>query len=140
MRQLFAAILCLIGSAPAAAGTTPVNGTVVDTQGYEGVAAIAQLGAVTATGVPTLKLQQGDLADGSDMADIVGAVAVGNDTMSGKCLGVEVHLPTKRYVRPVLIRATANTALNSILVQLFNASHTPVTQTDAAGAVSIIGP
>lgn len=139
-RQLFSAILVLIGAAPAAAGTSAVNGTVIDTAGYEGVAAIAHLGAVTSTGVPAIKLQQGDLADGSDMADITGSTVTGNDTMSSKLIGTEVHRPTKRYVRAVVTRTTANVVLNSVIIQLFGASLTPVTQTDLVEYGSIIGP
>ena len=51
-----------------AAGTTEQTGSVVDTQGFEGVQFVALFGALTATQVTSLKVQQGSLADGSDMA------------------------------------------------------------------------
>jgi hypothetical protein len=101
---------------------------------------VAHLGAVTATGVPAIKWQHGDLADGSDMADVTGSTATGNDTMSNKLLGTEIHRPTKRYMRPILTRTAANVVLSSMMVYLFNASHTSVTQTDLLEHVSIQGP
>ena len=53
-----------------AAGVTNQNGSVIDMSGFEGVQFIALFGALTASQVTSLKVQQGNLADGSDMADL----------------------------------------------------------------------
>ena len=57
----------------AAAGTTALNGTHVDMQGWDNVVFIYGVGALTATQVTGLKAQNGALANDSDQADITGA-------------------------------------------------------------------
>jgi hypothetical protein len=109
-----------------AAGTTPVNSAAVDTLGYESVRAIALLGTLTATQATSLTLQYSD--DGSTGWTDASGVATGNaaDADSNKILIADLHRPTKRYVRAVLNRGTANAVLDGILIELSCASHRPV--------------
>jgi hypothetical protein len=123
------------------AGTTTINGSVIDMQGFENAEAILQLGTLTATNVTTLKFQQGSASDGSDMADITGVLIAGDDTMSNKCLALEVIKPMKRYVRPVVTRATANAVLDSCVVIQSGAHKKPTTQDTTIGAsAQFVGP
>ena len=103
-----------------AAGSTPINGTVIDMQNWDGVRFIAALGALTATQVTNLKAQQGAAANGSDAADIVGAVT-GNaaDGDSNKVLLLDVCEPTGRYVRCVLGRATALAVVDGVTAEQY---------------------
>ena len=101
---------CLNG---VAAGTTDQNGSAVDMQGYEGVIFIALLGALTASQVTELKAQQSADSGGSpdDFSDIAGSkVGPLADGDGNKMLVLEIVNPQKRYVRPVLLRETANAA------------------------------
>ena len=90
-----------------AAGTSAVNGSVIDMTGFNAVRFTAVLGTLTATQVTALKAQQGNAANGSDMADIAGAVTpAAADADSNKLLMLDVNVSkiTKRYVRPVVTR------------------------------------
>ena len=114
----------------AAAGTSDVNSTVVDMAGWGAVKFTALLGALTATQVTKLKAQQGDAADGSDMADVGGAVTdAAADADGNKLLVLDVSrgLLTKRYVRAVLDRGTANAVLDGIIAELYLPRSIPVT-------------
>lgn len=98
-----------VAVAPAAAGQTAVNGIAIDTRGCESIAFLVQFGAITAGAVTSIKLQQGSAADGSDAVDIPGSSVTVPDTASNKGVwSAEVHRPSKRYVRPVVVRGTQN--------------------------------
>lgn len=121
-----------------AAGITDINGTGVDTQGYEGVLFIASLGTLTATQVTSLKAQHSK-DDGSADAyvDATGA-ATGNaaDADSNKLLVLDVRNPQRRYVRPVLKRATANAVVDGVVAILYSTKKAPTTQLAAQVAAS----
>ena len=99
-----------------AAGTTTQNGAIVDMSGYDGIMFIAAFGALTATQVTSLKAQQGTLVGGGDMADLAGTnVGPLADADSNKCLVLDVYRPQERYVRPVVVRGTANAVIDGVL-------------------------
>lgn len=110
-----------------AAGTTDINTTVLDMQGFESVEWVASFGALTATQVTLIKAQQGDLSDGSDAADITGAATAAlADADSNKCLRLEIVRPTKRYVRCVVDRGTANAVVDGVVAVQHHAHKQPV--------------
>lgn len=120
------AIAVDVAGAPAAAGTTAVNGVVVDTLGNESIAFLVHFGAITATAVTTVKVQTGDMADGSDMADVVGSAVTVPDTASNKVvMSAELHRPRKRYARYVVTRVTANSVVNGGLALFGRTGYTP---------------
>jgi hypothetical protein len=99
-----------------AAGTTDQNSSVVDMQNWEGVLFIAFFGTLTATQVTLLKAQQGEQADGSDMADLAGtATPALADADSNKCLALDIKNPRERYVRAVIDRGTANAVIDGMV-------------------------
>lgn len=99
-----------------AAGTTDVNTTVLDMSGFDCVYWEALFGTLTATQVTLIKAQQGDLADGSDAADITGAATAAlADADSNKALVLEVIRPQKRFVRLVVDRGTANAVIDGVM-------------------------
>jgi hypothetical protein len=123
----------------AGAGTTAVTGSHVDMTGYDGVLFLADLGTVTDNCVLSLKAQDGALANDSDQADISGATT-GNLTASGNSNSLvllDLVLPQKRYVRPVLGRTTQNAVVNTILAILYRAAGKP-TVADASVILSAI--
>lgn len=112
-----------------AAGATNVNGLVIDTLGYDTVAFVGLFGALTATQVTGLKVQEGNAADGSDMADLAGsAVGPMADADSNKVLAEEVYRPRKRYVRCVVTRKAANAVIDGVLALLAGGEATPPDQ------------
>src|SRR5512137_2383079 len=110
-----------------AAGTTEQTGSVVDMQGFEGVQFVALFGALTATQVTSLKVQQGSLGDGSDMADLAGSLHTAlADADGNKCLVTDLFRPQKRYVRCVVERGTANAVIDGTIALLYGPRVEPV--------------
>ena len=121
-----------------AAGTSDINGAVIDTAGYEGVAFIAQLGAIVSGAVTSLKVQVGDAANLSDAADVPGLSLTVADTDDEDIKVLEFRRPTGRYVRLVCDRGTQNATVSAIAA-LYGSREQIVTQpsaTTAAVAVS----
>jgi hypothetical protein len=122
-----------------AAGTMNQNGSVIDMTGFEGVQFIALFGALTATQVTSLKVQQGDLADGSDMADLAGSLHTAlADTDGNKCLVTDLFRPQKRYVRAVVIRGTANAVIDGVVALQYSARVQPVTNDSTVKASKLL--
>lgn len=113
-----------------AAGTTSVNGTGVDVQGYDGVAFVAAFGTLTATQTTSLKLQQSSDDGSTDTYDDILGSSTGNmaDGDSNKVLMSEIYKPLKRYVRPVVVRGTANAVIDGVFAMLYRAEKSPTPQ------------
>ncbi|MHB8459116.1 MAG: hypothetical protein ACYDAK_05310 [Candidatus Limnocylindrales bacterium] len=110
-----------------AAGVTTVNGATVDTAGFQGVRFITALGAILATSVTSVKLQDGNAANMSDAADVAGSglnvTAGGADDNS--IFIHDVYRPVKRYMRVVVLRATANATVDGAIVELYEGRNYP---------------
>jgi len=121
------------------AGTSTQNGTGVDTSGFDEVTFVAQIGTITSTGAPAMKLQQSD-DDGSvdDYTDIAGSSQALADTDSGKCLAITVYRPTKKFVRPVILRPTANAVIDSVLCILGKPRALPTSQSSDVKASKVL--
>jgi hypothetical protein len=110
-----------------AAGTTTINSAIVDAANYGGVRFEALLGAITTGGSATVKVQSGNLADGSDMADLAGASVAFADTDDNAMATIEVRNPRKRYHRCTVVRSTQNTVIDGIVSLLLSPSLPPTT-------------
>lgn len=94
------------------------NGIVVDTQGYEGGIAILKVNTYTAGNV-TPRMQEGDDAGGSDMADIPAErITTPGQTLSAANEHSKIgFLSNKRYVRIVGLGAgSANLTVTGQIV------------------------
>ncbi len=119
------------------AGTTDQNGTGVDMAGFESVTVVALLGTLTATQVTSMKAQQSDDDGAADAyADLAGSDS-GNldDADDDKAIVVTIVRPRKRFVRPVLLRGTANAVVDGIVAILEPPHRVPTTH-DASIALS----
>ena len=122
-----------------AAGTTSQNGSVIDMSGFEGMQFVALFGALTATQVTSLKVQQGNLADGSDMADLEGSLHTAlADTDGSKCLVTDLFGPEKRYVRAVVVRGTANAVIDGVIALLYSPRVEPITTDTTVKATKLL--
>lgn len=118
------------------AGTTDVNSGVVDTQGYEGVAFVAQVGAIAANGAVTVKAQQDTASNMATAADIAGtSQGATADTDDNKLIVVDIYRPQERYVRLAITRGdSGNSTIDSLIAIKYLPQHKPVTQgTDVYG-------
>lgn len=118
-----------------ATGTTNVNGSVIDMAGFDGIAFCAAFGAILATAVTGIKVQQGTLSDGSNMTDLAGTAISVPDTGSNKMVLTEVYQPLKTFVRIVVTRSVAGAVIDGVMAMQYSAIKQPVTN-DAATVVA----
>lgn len=128
-RNLFKGSKQIVVSTGVAAGSTDITNLAgVDTFGFAGVLFLVQLGTLTATQVTSLRAQySNDDAATDAYADIEGS-GTGNaaDGDSGKLLVIDISRPKKRYVKPIIKRATANAVITSVIAILYNPAAEPV--------------
>lgn len=103
-----------------------LESSTIDMLGFDGVLIIYKLGAITATGVPTLTVK--DSSDDSTYASISGASQAGDSDDDNLILAINVHKPTKRYLRANLNRATANVVLDGAIAIKYGPNKSAVTQ------------
>ena len=109
-----------------AAGTsdlTTLNS--VDMQNYESVMFVIQFGAIVSGAATSVKTQQS--ADDSSFADLEGTSQTVLDTDDNKAFVIDIVKPLDRYVRPVVLRATQNSTIESITAVLYGARKMPIT-------------
>jgi hypothetical protein len=131
-------------SGAAVAGTTTINGSSYDLVGsfggpFDCATAVAMLGALTSTQQTILKWQ--GCNDNSTWVDLVNThQGPPADAQAAPSLLVtDMFRPQCRYIRPVLLRGTANAVLDGIFVMLYNAHSLPITTQDATVATPQTG-
>lgn len=116
-----------------AAGATAINGTAIDMSGYERCLFVVQFGAIVATAVTSIKVQQDTTSAMSSAADLAGTGQTVADTDDDKVFYIDIQKPREDFVRLVVSRATAN-ATCSAMAYLYGARQKPVTHgTGVAG-------
>jgi hypothetical protein len=93
-----------------AVGTTNVNSSIIDMQGFESVEFIALAGTIT-DGAFSIKLQDGADSGLSDAADVAGTSVAEANTDDNKALVLDIVRPVKRYCRVVAVRGGATGAV-----------------------------
>lgn len=111
-----------------AAGTTDINGTTLDMANFESVFMSVRMGAITANAVTSIKAQQGDESDLSDAADLAGTGITIADDDDEQIFGIDLVKPSKRYVRLVCDRGTANAVVAGAEYIQYDGKKGPVTQ------------
>jgi len=96
-----------------AAGTTDVESSSVDMRGYDSVAFIVSMGAITAGAVTSANVEQS--SDDSSFAELLGTGITIADDDDNQCVFLDVCQPRERYVRCVIERATQNAVVDSIV-------------------------
>lgn len=113
-------VVQLITPTNGAAGTADINGATIDMQGFSSVMILVFMGAITASAVTSIKAQQSNASDMSGAEDLEGTgqtIAVAD---AEKVFGIDIHKPTKRYVRLIVDRGTANAVVSSAVAILYN--------------------
>ena len=132
-----------------AAGTSsPLNGTSLDMQGFDGVMFVGIVGTLTATQATTLKAQSAP--DNATWSDLAGTHYNFADSQSGDAAILDIFEPLgttagtapagaqpDRYVRPVITRGTANAEILGIVAIQYQADHKPTAQ-DATTIVNTL--
>jgi hypothetical protein len=101
-----------------AAGLTLVTGSHVDMAAFDGVLFLFAFGTLTAGQVTTFKVQGGSQVGDGDQADLAGTAGGGAITVadadSNKLFALDIYAPQQRYVRPLIVRGTANAVVDGI--------------------------
>ena len=118
-----------------AAGTTDIDCTAVDMQGFDSVRFIALFGTAATTHVTKLVIKQS--ADNATFSNAIQTGTAMADGDSNKMIIAEVTAPGERYVRCTVDRGTANIVIDGVIAELFNAARVPVVQ-DASVSQSAI--
>lgn len=130
-------------SAAVSAGSTDSNGGSVDMQNFECVTFIAMFGTLSSGAVTGIKVQQSDDNGSSDgWSDLEGSALSIAEAADNDCIATEVVRPTKRYVRPVVTRATANAVIDGVLAIQSHPRKAPVTHDSStiAGTEVLVSP
>lgn len=114
-------------SATSSSSTATVSGTILDMSGYSGVLFLS--GVKTANAGNTLKAQASTANSTSTMEDLTGtSVGVGS---SDEGLWLDVYRPSKRYIRPLLLRGGAATVAGPIVALQYSGHKLPITNTSS---------
>lgn len=114
-------------------GTSVVDGALVDMQDYEGVVGVCIANTIT-DGAAGIKAQGGNLADGSDMADLAGTNTALQTTDDGHLAILDVYRPTFRYIRFVAVRGgSTGSVLDGLLTMQYGPRVLPTIQDVTVG-------
>lgn len=118
-------------------GTTNTTGVAIDN--LEGVMFVASIGAIVGGGTVDMKLQgSDDDGSGDPYSDLEGTAATQlDDTGDNKLLVIEIKRPRKRFVRAVIVTATANGTIDSVVAYKYGKSKMPVVQGATVGSLEI---
>ena len=111
-----------------AAGQTAINSASVDMKAFHSAQFIVAFGAITASAVTSVKLQQSsDDASADAFADLLGTSITVADDDDNQLIVLDINEPQERYVRCVVSRATQDSVVDGIICQQYNAFEEPVT-------------
>lgn len=96
-----------------AAGTTAIEGTILDMANFEGVLVTVRMGAITTGAATSIKLQGGAAANLSDAVDLAGTAQTIADSDDDKTFYIDAYQIPYRYVRLYVARATQNAVVSS---------------------------
>ena len=121
------------------AGTTnitPQHG--VDMSNFDGVLFVCLMGTLTAGQVTKIKAQQSNDDGVADAyADITGAeTAAAADGDGNKVLILDVYKPLKRYVLPIVERATQNAVIDGLIAVQYRGRRLPPQGTPVGSGTS----
>lgn len=113
-----------------AAGATDVTSTAIDTQGYEGLRLILGFGAITSGAVTSVKAKQCDTSGGS-YADLEGSSVTVADDDDNQIVTIDIYRPRERYIKLFTARATQNSVIDFLIVELYGSRTIPADNADA---------
>lgn len=134
----------LNAQSPASSGAISpqaVSSAPIDVGEFEALAVLVVIGAIAASGVAAFKMQHGDLANGSDLADIEGSALtpMGQDD-DNKMFLSEIIRPRKRYLNPVVTPSGGNVTVEAMIIIGYGKRGVrPVTQDATVKAAEQLG-
>jgi hypothetical protein len=125
----------------AAAGQTTLTSDAIDMRGFTSVCILVPIGSVTATGTAVVKLQQSS-DDGSTDAysDILGSGMAVTDADGNKLLVSDLIYPSKRYIRALITRSTADSVFGGIIAAQYLPDKEPISAHASVLTTEMHGP
>jgi hypothetical protein len=117
-------------------GTASRVGSIVDARGYDGVAFVTTLHAVAGSGA-ALKVQGGNAADQSDMADLEGVSISLLPAHAGWVMTMDIIKPTTRYLRLAVTKNGADVVAESASVVRYKGTSEPVQNVSGSGSYQV---
>jgi cobalamin biosynthesis protein CbiG len=124
-------VVSAITTTAGAAGTSAINGAILDTLGYAGVMGVITLGVIVSGAVTSIKWQQDTDPGMATAADLLGSGQTIADTADDTLVITDIFRPTKRYVRLVVSRGTQAATIGSANYLLYGGRNRPATQAAA---------
>jgi hypothetical protein len=121
---------------PTVAGTTEVDSTPVDMNGFDGVLFLVQLGTAAANN--TVKAQEDTVVGMGTVQDLAGSSLASSAVATLKTLVLDVKRSTKEFLRVAVLRGTSTT-VDSIVAIRYNARTLPAAQVAANVALKQLG-
>lgn len=131
-------VRCMNGQVAGTSDT--LSGSIIDLAGFDGVMFIALAGDLTITAVLTLQAQQNAVNSATGMAtlaNVASVTAVSATVQDNSALALDVFRPTERFLRPQLVRATANAVIDGVIAILYEGNEQPTTQVIASAVLSV---
>lgn len=121
-----------------AAGTSDINSSSVNMEGFDVATFLVAFGTITATAVTSVQIDHS--SDDSAWNSVLGSKVTVPDTASYKVAIVETVRPTLQYVRCTVDRGTANAVVDGIFAIRSSAKKVPITQgSTIVGTTVVIG-
>jgi len=107
-----------------------IDSEILDTNGFDSVTFIANIGTITATGTATVSIRDGNDDGLNDAKDVDGSEITYTASDGSKVAIIEIYRPAKRYAQVRIARATANVVIESATAILRDPTRVPVVQDD----------
>jgi hypothetical protein len=133
-----AKISIAITSADGVAGTTDIEGNIVDMSGFENLLIGVTFGVITGSAVTSIKAQQDTASAMGTAQDLLGTGQTIADDDDEKTFYIDLVKPRERYVRLVVVRATQNAVVASATYLQYNGRKAPVSHgTNVSGETHV---
>ena len=122
------------------AGSTDLNGAVLDMSGFDGVLMIVTFGVITGSAVTAIKAQQDTAVAMGTAADLLGTGQTVADTDDDGVFYIDLYKPLERYVRVVVERATQNAVVSSAQYIQYRGAKPPASHGSAVSGELHVSP
>ena len=125
-------VSALVVASASAAGTSLITSAAIDMANYEGALIMVKFGTIVTAAVTSIKVQGSDDDGSSDAyADLLGTGQTVADDDDDKVFVIDIFKPQERYLKALVVKATQNSTVESIIVLRYGAKKLPATDDSA---------
>ncbi len=107
------------------AGTTDETGAEINMQGWDGVMFIADIGTLTETQQTALQAIGSDTSGNEEEFETDAVTPAMADGDSNKILVLDLFRPLTQFIKPVVLRGTADAVINCVIAILYTGDMKP---------------